>query len=205
MTTLASDQGGNFKLASTQAAGSALSRCWDSSVYLPVMAPKFLKLSLQILARYSTGVARTVANIAETSTVSSDTLSQTNKKSPAAADDDEGVEEEVIDDDEATDDQDPVLNLIRIQADVSALTPFVTSFVEETVLPALTVDATADATTSTTDDVRKCFGDSCTSLQAKLTDLAACLTRRVVDKCLPSLKQVADIPRLYRYHLRDHP
>ena len=44
--------GGKFKLAATCATVAALKKCWDpDAVYLPVLCPKFLKLSLQILSR----------------------------------------------------------------------------------------------------------------------------------------------------------
>ena len=57
------DSGGKFKLASTQAAADALKKCWDPGLYLPVLASKFLKLTFQILSRYSTGVSRTVTDL----------------------------------------------------------------------------------------------------------------------------------------------
>ena len=61
--TAEGDSGGKFKLASTQAAADALKKCWDPGLYLPVLASKFLKLTFQILSRYSTGVSRTVTDL----------------------------------------------------------------------------------------------------------------------------------------------
>uniref|UniRef100_A0A7S0BQM4 COG complex component COG2 C-terminal domain-containing protein n=1 Tax=Rhodosorus marinus TaxID=101924 RepID=A0A7S0BQM4_9RHOD len=43
-----------YRLQATKALVSALRKCWDDDVFLPPLAHKFLKLSLQLLARYRT-------------------------------------------------------------------------------------------------------------------------------------------------------
>eukprot|EP00189_Rhodosorus_marinus_P011459 CAMPEP_0184746874 /NCGR_PEP_ID=MMETSP0315-20130426/9366_1 /TAXON_ID=101924 /ORGANISM="Rhodosorus marinus, Strain UTEX LB 2760" /LENGTH=709 /DNA_ID=CAMNT_0027219623 /DNA_START=62 /DNA_END=2191 /DNA_ORIENTATION=+ len=43
-----------YRLQATKALVSALRKCWDDDVFLPPLTHKFLKLSLQLLARYRT-------------------------------------------------------------------------------------------------------------------------------------------------------
>ena len=55
------------------------------------------------------------------------------------------------------------------------------------------------------EDLRRCLEDSCQALEQSMSQIDTVITGQVAEKCLPALKQVADIPRLYRRTNRELP
>jgi len=208
--TAEGDSGGKFKLASTQAAADALKKCWDPGLYLPVLASKFLKLTFQILSRYSTGVSRTVTDLG----LGKDGSETKSSEVPVSGSGNlEGcVEEELISlasEGSSGDSSSPVQvlarKLILIHQDVLSLADFVRSsdFADDTVGSVLS--ESGHGTGPDPEDLRRCLEDSCQALEQSMSQIDTVITGQVAEKCLPALKQVADIPRLYRRTNRELP
>jgi len=227
-----------FRLASTSVAAKALKQCWDPSVFLPVLAPKFVKLTFQILSRYSNAVSKTVASVgssddynplaamaaagggggqqqaamkASASSVALTALQQSSERKghvrSASADAHNHLA--VLDETKkaAVDANkgDAALTskrqqLIRLYLDVTEFSAFVkTAFVGEVMCNL------EEGAVYTTEGLDQALEEACHQLESNLVKLDDVIVDEVTRHSMPFLKQVADIPRLYRRTNRELP
>lgn len=199
--TSAEDQ--EFQLRITQIVFHAMEKCWDPKLYLDALAHRFWKLTLQILSRFATAVQAAPELTFEVPTeevlrpsVSSVSLKDTHKKSHHRSASDQGAKTKSVPYKSQT------KELIRLYQDVDDLARKVQDkLFTHTILPKFQDKLTPGQL----DVLEQAMSTGCDQLRTKLQFLSGLITQNILDKALPYLKQVADIPRLYRRTNREIP
>lgn len=158
-------------------AQKAIMRCWSEGVYLSEVFPKFFKLHIQIILRLSHWISDAVNVINSTNGL---TLKQ-NKKTHA---------------------------LVALHSDINK---FVLDLPQqqEIILKSLhspSIQQRIQELEVVTDSVAKSFSDLSDTLNCHITDIQKSLIDNLILSCGPeNVKQVNDLPRLYRKTNREVP
>ncbi|TRY61811.1 hypothetical protein TCAL_05704 [Tigriopus californicus] len=196
-------EGHEFQLRITQIAFQAMEKCWDPKHYLDALAHRFWKLTLQILSRFATAFQAApdltfevpVEEVLRPS-ASSVSLKDTHKKSHHRSASDQGSKIKTVPYRSQT------KELIRLYQDVDYLASKVQDqLFTHTILPKFQEQLAPDQL----DVLSQAMTTGCDQLRTKLQFLSDLITQNILDKALPYLKQVADIPRLYRRTNREIP
>ncbi|XP_054725458.1 conserved oligomeric Golgi complex subunit 2 [Anastrepha obliqua] len=180
-STLISEAGvvdDRFKLATFNSANKAIERCWTEGVYLTEIFPKFYKLSVQILLRLSRWIYDVIKLIIKG-----------NSKSPSQLEHHSQLHKTDLLIALYADSQKLIGKLPQIQLNINKNIPNEmqnASSVYEVVAKSLT-------------DVRETIERHLTTIQDALVDLL------ISESGLENVRQVKDLPRLYRKTNRDTP
>lgn len=159
-----------YELEASRIIVEALNKVWSSDVYLSALEHKFLKLTCQIVSRYMTAVE---FNLNE------------KKKNVEKSDNDEKDKNS----------EDDVKYLILLHTDIKNLTSdILPNFLANKILSVWFLDSD-EATTSI---ITKCYEESVNHLKGQINNIDELIVDKISGVCLPFLKQVSDIPRLYR-------
>ena len=197
---------GSYKLDSTEVAANALKKCMDPSVCLPILAPKFIKLSFQILSRYSNGISKCLDNLRSQedqvglkSSVSSAVLApphpdlkRGHARSASADQPIQSVLEAAVEKENEKREK-----LLMLHLDITSFSTHVaTTFLS---------DLLVYDTVGFEQELKQAINESCNQLSFSLEKLDKVIIDEVTRRCCPFLKQVSDIPRLYRRTNREIP
>ena len=197
----------SFELRTTEVVEEALMKCFAADTFLDVLAPEFFKLSLQIVSRFATGAARapemTVKPFEEpeekmrpSQTVASGLkdLTAAEKKSHARTASDQGVGAKVaVPLTEETYKTRPS-DLIRLWIDLEDLA----SRLETDLCDNVILKAFPRLSVERADLLRGAVVEGSARLRGQQAPLTALIVEHISGKCKAQLKQVSDIPRLYR-------
>ena len=194
----------SFKLRTTKIVEDALMKCFAADTFLDVLAPDFFKFSLQIVSRFATGAARapemTVKPFEEpeekmrpSQTVASG-LKDLESKGHARTASDQGVGAKVaVPLTEETYKTRPS-DLIRLWIDLEDLA----SRLETDLCDNVILKAFPRLSTERADSLRGAVVEGSARLRGQQAPLTALIVEHISGKCKAQLKQVSDIPRLYR-------
>uniref|UniRef100_A0A182Q215 Conserved oligomeric Golgi complex subunit 2 n=1 Tax=Anopheles farauti TaxID=69004 RepID=A0A182Q215_9DIPT len=158
-----------FNVAQFSAALTAISKCWQEGIFLPQLFHRFLKLTLQILARLSVWCEEVFR--------------------PAPKKDAENVpqEEETV----------RIRFLVALYSDLGNI---------ELKIPSI-VNLVAEKSPSGVErtELESVIGESGNVFREKRAQLQRLIVQQLIAVSLPPLRQVSDIPRLYRKTNRDVP
>ena len=191
-------------MKATEAADAALGKCYAADVFLDALAPEFFKLTLQIVSRFATGAAcapelnvksaeEPGEKMKSSRTVASGLkeLSAADKKGHARTSSDQGVAAVSLT--EETYKTRPA-DLIRLWVDLGDLASRLESEFFDDVL----VKAFPRLSPERADVLKSAVAEGSGQLRRQQHPLTALIVEHVSGKCKGHLKQVSDIPRLYR-------
>jgi len=198
------DEGDCCKLKATHAAKTAIRTCWNKQVYLPPLAHKFFKLTFQIISRYRTwclaclensslkplqGTTKSMKKSGTTSNlqVIETKNNKTHKRSVSAENIPETQEQEMT-----------IItlgDLVLIHKDCLHLS---------TVLPDLLATCTAGPIQGN-HQITSAVASTSDQLDATAASVAKVIVESLAAEPVALLKQVTDIPRLYRRTNRETP
>jgi hypothetical protein len=189
-----------FRLNAAEVAVKAVKKCFSSNIFLGALGHRFLKLTLQIISRFATGVSKASGLTVQQETAPEDKLKPVQAaaggKGHARTASDLGVgggggagtvslTETYID---------RPGELIKLWLDVRDLARYVEGeIVTDVILPAF-----ASHSRDQVEAIRAAVSEGCDHLRLKQDPLTDLIVEKISSKCLPHLKQVSDIPRLYR-------
>lgn len=219
--------GGKYHLASTEVVLSSIRQCWDPSIFLVALTNRFWKMTLQILARYTKAASKVLTQKvseagssmtheakmkASATTVALVSGAQQSRMSHSRSASDQGslignrpvpgvsqmttfeTSEQILSEDEL------LSGLVSLYLDIVSLSGEQSYILNEMVLPSLPASI-SEHSHLLTESLDEGF--------QVLTAQSEPLVRRLVDiitaRCIPFLKQVSDIPRLYRRTNRELP
>ncbi|XP_052901829.1 conserved oligomeric Golgi complex subunit 2 [Anopheles moucheti] len=156
-----------FNVAQFSAALTAISKCWQDGVYLPQLFHRFLKLTLQILARLSVWCGEVFR--------------------PAPKQEDTVSEE----------DTERIRFLIALYSDLRNIELKIPSIVN------LVVEKSPPG--ASRNELETIIGESGKNFGERRLQLQQLIVKELITASIPQLRQVSDIPRLYRKTNRDVP
>uniref|UniRef100_A0A182NSR2 Conserved oligomeric Golgi complex subunit 2 n=1 Tax=Anopheles dirus TaxID=7168 RepID=A0A182NSR2_9DIPT len=159
-----------FNVAQFSAALTAISKCWQEGIFLPQLFHRFLKLTLQILARLSVWCAEAFRPV---------------PKQPEAGS--AAQEEETA----------RIRFLVALYSDLGNIELKIPSIVK------LVVEKSPPGVERT--ELETVIGESGNVFREKRAQLQRLIVQELITVSLPPLRQVSDIPRLYRKTNRDVP
>ncbi|XP_050417131.1 conserved oligomeric Golgi complex subunit 2 [Patella vulgata] len=207
------EQSSPFKLHSTAALWQCLQRCWNKEIYLSSLSHRFWKLTLQILSRYTSWLdevheeetnrrkeaEKPVTMRTSASTSSLDKMSVTSETirsvSPAPQD--------LLTTSTTTSNFNPPITvgqIVCLISDAVKLTELLDGYFVQIVKPCMEL-----AGYTNTDLLQACLQESVESLELRLPKFQSFVSGDVIKQCSVYLKQVNDIPRLYRKTNREVP
>lgn len=167
----------HYELNPFTKAQTAIKRCWSDGVYLPEVFPKFLKLHIQIILRLSHWIGDALVLINNKSGLNS----LHNKKT---------------------------FLLVALHSDISKFLSDMPKQ-QELVLKSVSISAVQQKPQQLTvikDSIGKSFADLNETLSTHLSKIQQSLINNLIVDCGPeNIKQVNDLPRLYRKTNRDVP
>ncbi|XP_039278291.1 conserved oligomeric Golgi complex subunit 2 [Nilaparvata lugens] len=155
-----------FQLTVTETAWECLQQCWAEKVFIPQLAHRFWKLSLQVLARYYVWSGHFI-----------------NKKLPNPSDED-------------------IDNLVRLYADLETLCRKLPEFLS-TVNSLFSNHFTLS--NKMKENLKSSVDECSTQLSAQLTSAGDRVTQQLSCACAHGLRQVSEVPRLFRRTNRQAP
>ncbi|XP_061173023.1 conserved oligomeric Golgi complex subunit 2-like [Saccostrea echinata] len=188
----------DFLLHSTAVLWASLHRCWSDEVYLDLLCNRFWKLNLQLLSRYSHWLDECFKTEIEQrkSTEKEETDTSKSKLSvPTDKQNGSGDKASTPKEGETTPPSPPVTNgqLLSLLSDALKLSSHIFYMFDSTIKPKLT----AIGCTSL-EEFKECLTECSEEIKAKLPKFQAHLVEEITTQCSAHLKQVNDIPRLYR-------
>ncbi|XP_035262582.1 conserved oligomeric Golgi complex subunit 2 [Anguilla anguilla] len=180
--------GSSYRLLVSHVLWGCLPRCWEERVYLPLLAHRFWKLTLQLLSRYSTFVTE-VLNKAPTTEVSKDPVkplpSSASSTSSRTSQEDTGSETGIPTALSAK-------QLVYIAADLDLLQEQIPEL-GDIIKNRLELIGFTNFQV-----VSDCLADSKASLSACTPALNSRVTQLLSERCFRYLKSASEVPRLYR-------
>lgn len=211
-----------FHLNSTFHLWSSLQRCWDDEIYLTPLCHRFWKLNIQMLARYSTWLDEAYKEqITDRNDMVIDQKSKPSSEKMANGPDTLQISGSTEGRSTLTQARGTPTNLGRTASPVSIVpqTPPITigqiiclisdaqhllemlpEFVNTTVIPRF-----KGLPEEILNSLKECVGECCTTIESKLRQFSDYVVADVTNQCALHLKQVSDIPRLYRRTNREVP
>ena len=184
----------DFRLSSSQAVMKAIQQCYSPEIYLDSLAHRFWKLCLQIMSRFRKGISEAPDMIVP----APEPPKAVAKPTATAAGVSDGVEvQEVVIEYYRSRPRD----LIALWLDANKLA----STVANELFPRLILPSIGELSLSQQSLIQDGLDSSIQHIQDELPKLSKIIVENVSSKCLPFLKQVSDIPRLYRRTNRELP
>uniref|UniRef100_A0A182XWN0 Conserved oligomeric Golgi complex subunit 2 n=1 Tax=Anopheles stephensi TaxID=30069 RepID=A0A182XWN0_ANOST len=157
-----------FNVAQFSVALTAISRCWQDGVFLPQLFHRFLKLTLQILARLSVWCGE---------------VSRSAPKQEQEGGSEDGTER--------------IRFMVALYSDLRNIELKIPSIVN------LVAEKSPTGTSRT--ELETIIGESGTIFGDRRSQLQRLIVQELITASIPQLRQVSDIPRLYRKTNRDVP
>ncbi|XP_069035916.1 conserved oligomeric Golgi complex subunit 2 [Lepisosteus oculatus] len=179
--------GSPYRLLASQVLWTSLLKCWAERVYLPLLAHRFWKLTLQLLSRYSTflGEALNKTAVTEAHKDTAKPLSSSASSSSLTSQEDSGSEA-------STTTALSAQQLVSIVADVDKLQDQIPQLSEMIKHRLELIGFTNFEILSDS------LADARTSLSGCIPILNSRVTQHLSDSCYGYLKSAAEVPRLYR-------
>lgn len=197
-----------FHLHSTHCLWTSLHRCWDDEIYLKPLCHRFWKLTVQMLMRYSTWLDEAykeqITDRNEITSKSQDKPIYTLNSLPPGGQIDGRItptkqEGRVT----PTIPQSPPITIgqiLSLIADAEKLVECIHKLLEQTIHPRF-----EGLGSETIDSLNACMEECCDSIRSKLPQYREYVVIDITNQCAVHLKQVNDIPRLYRRTNREVP
>lgn len=191
-----------FYLTASYQMWESIYKCWQSNVYLPTLVHRFLRLTLQLLSRYSAWIDETYQKEVEKPSVSSGSRSD-RASTPA----NNMVTSKVNGLD--TSNQQPTIpepepitlgQILFLIADAEKSSEKIFPVFVEHIEPKL-----KSLDFDNIDSIKGAFSDSQESVLFNVPKFQSYVVQEVTNHCSLHLKQVADIPRHYRRTNREVP
>ncbi|KAI5617461.1 conserved oligomeric Golgi complex subunit 2 [Silurus asotus] len=179
--------GSQYRLQVTEVLCSCVCRCWAERIYLPPLAHRFWKLTLQLFSRYATFLTEVL-----TKTSPSDTTKEAIRPLPSSASSTSSRTSQDADSESGGPTVLSTKQLVFIAADVDRLQeqiPEISNMVKERLQEigfqnlALVSDA---------------LGDSKAALAGCIPTLNSRMTQNLTERSFRFLKNASEVPRLYR-------
>ncbi|XP_022332171.2 conserved oligomeric Golgi complex subunit 2-like [Crassostrea virginica] len=188
----------DFLLHSTAVLWNSLLSCWSDDIYLDLLCNRFWKLNLQLLSRYTHWLDDCYeTEIEKRKTIEKEGAESGKQKSSMPTDKQNGSGDRVgtPSEGESTPLSPPVTNgqLLSLISDALKLASHVFQLFDNTIKPRLVAVGFTDL-----EDVRECLLECGEEIKSKLPRFQAYLVEEITTQCSVHLKQVNDIPRLYR-------
>lgn len=179
--------GSSFHLQVTEVLWSCVCRCWTDQVYLPPLAHRFWKLTLQLISRYSTFLTEVLTKTSSTE-ASKDSVrplpssaSSTSSRTSQDADSETGGPTVLS-----------TKQLVFIAADVDKLQGKIPDISEMIKAKLENIGFQNFAIVS------EALQDSSTSLSSCVPTLNSRMTQHLTERSVRFLKNASEVPRLYR-------
>lgn len=187
-----------FRLHSTAVLWTSLLSCWSDDVYLDLLCNRFWKLNLQLLSRYTHWLDECYeTEIEKRKTSEKDVAESSKPKSTLPTDKQNGSGDRAVtpSEGETTPQSPPATDgqLLSLMSDALKLASFIFQLFDNTIKPRLIAVGYTDW-----EDVRECLTECSEEIKSKLPRFQAHLVEEITTQCSVHLKQVNDIPRLYR-------
>ncbi|XP_048732279.2 conserved oligomeric Golgi complex subunit 2-like [Ostrea edulis] len=188
----------DFQLHSTAVLWSSLHRCWSDEVYLDLLCNRFWKLNLQLLSRYSHWLDECYeTEIVHRKTTEKESTDTSKTKSSVPTDKQNGSGDKASStiEGDTTPLSPPVTNsqLLSLMSDALNLASHIFQMFDSTIKPRLLAVGFTDR-----EHVKDCLTECSEEIKAKLPRFQAHLVEEITTQCSVHIKQVNDIPRLYR-------
>ncbi|KAG7333833.1 hypothetical protein KOW79_002240 [Hemibagrus wyckioides] len=183
----AAPAGSHYRLQVTDVLWSCVCRCWAERVYLPPLAHRFWKLTLQLLSRYSTFLTEVL-----TKTSSSETTKEATRPLPSSASSTSSRTSQDADSESGGPTLLSTKQLVFIAADVDHLQeqiPDISNMVKERLqeIGFQNLVLVSDA-----------LDDSKVALSRCIPTLNSRMTQNLTERSFRFLKNASEVPRLYR-------
>lgn len=201
-----------FHLHSTQCLWSSLHRCWDDEIYLKPLCHRFWKLCVQMLMRYSTWldeaykeqiIDRNELPEQKQNKTQDKPVNTMNNLPPGSQIDGRLTPTKQDGRVTPTIPQTPPITvgqILSLIADAEKLITYVDELLQQTILPRF-----QGLDFETLNSFSVCMEECCSSIQSKLPQYREFIVIDITNQCSVHLKQVNDIPRLYRRTNREVP
>ncbi|XP_036400305.1 conserved oligomeric Golgi complex subunit 2 [Megalops cyprinoides] len=180
--------GSSYRLLVSHVLWSCLLRCWEERIYLPLLAHRFWKLTLQLLARYSTFLTEvlTKAPHTEVSKDSAKPLPSSASSTSSRTSQEDGGSETGVPTGLST------KQLVSIAADVDLLQEQIPE------LSDIIKNRLELVGFTNFEIISDCLVDSKASLSSCIPALDSRVTQLLNERCFRYLKSASEVPRLYR-------
>ncbi|XP_070590041.1 conserved oligomeric Golgi complex subunit 2 isoform X2 [Erythrolamprus reginae] len=181
--------GSSYCLLATHMTWTSLQKCWSAEIFLPLLADRLWKLSLQIIARYSVFINELLLRPVSNETVKDHKKPLANKESTLNSVEDQG--------NESCPDAQPLpsistTQLVLIAADLDQLQEWLPELLEM-IKPKLNMIGFKNVA---------CISGALEDSKNSLLDSWPTLNNKIIqdlnDSCFSCLKSALEIPRLYR-------
>ncbi|XP_060063002.1 conserved oligomeric Golgi complex subunit 2-like [Ylistrum balloti] len=195
-----------FHLNVTLMLWRCISRCWGDDVYLAPLCHKLWKLSLQLISRYSTWLEECYRQEIEKKSSETETPKMTTSVSmpvlPSTDRNNGTLDANGTSEGQTTPANQPVTlgQILCLLSDVEKFSQQVSGLFEETIKPKI-----AAAGFENTDNLKDSIQECSNSLVNKLPRYRDFIVEEISCQCSVHLKQVNDVPRLYRRTNREVP
>ncbi|KAG7493012.1 hypothetical protein MATL_G00020780 [Megalops atlanticus] len=180
--------GSSYRLLVSHVLWSCLLRCWEERIYLPLLAHRFWKLTLQLLSRYSTFLTEvlTKAPHTEVSKDSAKPLPSSASSTSSRTSQEDGGSETGVPTSLST------KQLVSIAADVDLLQEQIPE------LSDIIKNRLELLGFTNFEIISDCLVDSKASLSSCVPALDSRVTQLLSERCFRYLKSASEVPRLYR-------
>ncbi|KAK7104007.1 hypothetical protein V1264_018785 [Littorina saxatilis] len=219
----AAPEGSDWKLQSSSTLWSGLERCWKDEVFLPALLHRFWKLSLQQMARHATWLDQLYEDEMErrrqslsskpskaslTGSASYNQLSSlgageggragSGSPTPRSV----SPQPQTVQDGANSNCSEPITTgqIVCLLCDARRLEEKVPQLFETVIHPKVVASGLQQD-----DSLRECIQENMTALDERLPKFRSIVTDEVVIQCSAFIRQVSDIPRLYRRTNREAP
>ncbi|GAB6021627.1 Conserved oligomeric Golgi complex subunit 2 [Chamberlinius hualienensis] len=179
-----------FNLSQTNVLWECLHNCWSSQVLLQPLAHRFWKLSILLFARFNTWLTDSFLT-KFSQEILQENVNDSNREKIGVPN---GVSNS------STTDKLPIVFLVYLTGDVYNLLDKLDHFVQSTVISCMLKSGIKDV-----DDINECSAEVKTKLGEILPKVNDVVSGAICSQCIPALKSVYDIPRLYRKTNREVP
>ncbi|XP_076831419.1 conserved oligomeric Golgi complex subunit 2 [Brachyhypopomus gauderio] len=190
----AAPDGSHYRLQVTEVLWSCVCRCWAEHVYLPPLAHRFWKLTLQLLSRYATFLMEVL-----TKTPSSETTKDPVRPLPSSASSTSSRTSQDADSESGGPTALSTKQLVFIAADVDQLQeqiPEISDMIRER------LEGIGFKNFSL---VTEALSDSKADLARSIPTLNSRMTQHLTERSFRFLKNASEVPRLYRRTNKEMP
>ncbi|XP_014670066.1 PREDICTED: conserved oligomeric Golgi complex subunit 2-like isoform X1 [Priapulus caudatus] len=185
-----------FHLAASVQLWCGLCQCWEDHVYLSTLAHRFWKLSLQLLKRY----ASWLQDLCNERISRSKSSSVDGPSTDIVARSSSPTRRSVSPSGHSPTSTITLSQCVMLITDAEMVTQKMPQFFNDKVKPRLLLLNFQDF-----DLLQECLADAISDIASTLQPFSMYITDEIVNQCVANLKQVNDIPRLYRRTNREVP
>ncbi|KAF6073196.1 component of oligomeric golgi complex 2 [Phyllostomus discolor] len=184
--------GSPYCLAASHHTWSSLQRCWSAQLFLPALAHRLWRLTLQVLARYSVFVGELLLR-----PISNESAKDVKKPLAAGSKDPSAAQGNSEDQGSSPPEAKPAASissaqLVLVAADLDRLQEQLPELLE-TVKPKLEMIGVKDFSS-----ISAALEDSRRSLSARVPALSSRIVQDLSESCFSYLRSALEVPRLYR-------